>query len=106
MISYDFIVENFEALEADFQREYGIDLPDALWGEKPIGVRRLSALITGLSPGCATFRKLRQGGVTEERRDRQPEPAMSSKGAQIDFFAASEVGITVWDPGGSDADVR
>ena len=58
MISFDFIAENFEELEADFQREYGIDLRDALYGDKRIGARRLQALINGLSPKSATMRKV------------------------------------------------
>jgi len=67
LISYDFIAENYAELEADFQREYGIDLTDALYGERPMGVRRLTALINGLSLGSATLRKANKNwGTVEE----------------------------------------
>ena len=61
MISFEFVAENFDELEADFQREYGIDLREALYGDSPIGGRRLSALIEGLSPESTTMRKLMWG---------------------------------------------
>lgn len=62
MISFEFVAENIDELEADFQREYGIDLRDALFGENAIGVRRLSALINGLPADSATMRKVTSGG--------------------------------------------
>lgn len=58
MISFQFVRDNFEELEADFQREYGIDLRSALYGDDPIGGRRLTALIEGLSPESKTYRKI------------------------------------------------
>ena len=61
MISFEFVVENLAELEADFQREYGIDLREALYSEdesKRIGMRRLSNLVAGLSPRSTTFRKV------------------------------------------------
>jgi hypothetical protein len=62
VISLEFVAEHFDELEADFQREYGIDLRHALWGEEAIGARRLVALITGLSPQSATMRAVNTGG--------------------------------------------
>lgn len=62
MISFEFVADNFDELEADFQREYGIDLREALYGDHPIGGRRLTALISGLSPGSATMRRINSGG--------------------------------------------
>ena len=62
MITFQFVADHFDELEADFQREYGIDLRDALWGDSPVGGRRLTALINGLSPRSATMRRLQYGG--------------------------------------------
>lgn len=62
MISFQFVADNFDELEADFQREYGIDLREALYGDNPVGGRRLTALINGLSPGSATMRRINSGG--------------------------------------------
>jgi hypothetical protein len=61
VISFQFVAENFDELEADFQREYGIDLREALYGDNPIGGRRLTALINGLSPSSLTA--LKNGGT-------------------------------------------
>lgn len=62
MISFEFVADNFDELEADFQREYGIDLREALYGDNPVGGRRLTALINGLSPNSATMRRVNSGG--------------------------------------------
>jgi len=62
VISFGFVADNFDELEADFQREYGIDLREALYGEDRVGGRRLTALINGLSPDSATMRKVNSGG--------------------------------------------
>jgi len=62
VISFQFVADNFDELEADFQREYGIDLREALYGEDRIGGRRLTALINGLSLDSATMRKVNSGG--------------------------------------------
>jgi len=62
MITLDFIVEYFDELEADFQREYGLDFRDSLYGEHKIGVRRLSTLIENLTLESATMRKAITGG--------------------------------------------
>lgn len=47
---------HFEAMEADFQRYYGLDLRACLWGETPMGVRRLCALIDHLPLDSALAR--------------------------------------------------
>jgi hypothetical protein len=39
---------HFEALEADFRAQYGLDLSEVLWGDRRFGVRRIRALIYGL----------------------------------------------------------
>ncbi len=52
------ILEEFEALEADFQAHYGIDLRRALWGPIPLSARRLLALVKGLPPGSALHRSV------------------------------------------------
>ena len=67
MISFEFVADNFDELEADFQREYGIDLREALYGEPRIGGRRLTALVNGLSLNSATMRKANSDwGTVEE----------------------------------------
>lgn len=43
-------------MEADFQREYRLDLAAACYGPDAVGVRRLLSLIAGLSPGSAVGR--------------------------------------------------
>jgi hypothetical protein len=48
--------EHFEAVEADFQSHYGLDLRDVLWGPRPFGVRRVHALVNGLPIQGALFR--------------------------------------------------
>jgi len=35
-------------VESDFQRYYGLNLREELWGENPIGMRRFQALVRGL----------------------------------------------------------
>lgn len=60
---------HFEAVEADFQSHYGLDLRRALWGAEPLGVRRLLSLIRGLPPRGAVARTATNGrdwGTTEE----------------------------------------
>jgi len=62
VISFEFVANNFDELEADFQREYGIDLREALYGDSRVGGRRLTALVNGLSPRSATMRKINANG--------------------------------------------
>lgn len=58
--------EHFEAVEADWAREYpneyNGDLRQALWGPNPIGTRRLGALLQGLGPRSAVARAA-NGGI-------------------------------------------
>lgn len=42
------IVEHFDAVEADFARFYGLDLPALLWGPEPVTYRRLAVLVRGI----------------------------------------------------------
>jgi hypothetical protein len=60
------MAEHFEAIEADFAREYPEvcdgDLREALWGSNAIGVRRLNALIHGFPPRSTTARAMQTGG--------------------------------------------
>lgn len=53
--------QHFEALEADFLREYKIDLRDATSGRNRIGLRRLMVLIKGLPPHSALTRSSTSG---------------------------------------------
>lgn len=48
--------DHFEALEADFQRYYQIDLASALYGDRPLGARRFLALIKWLPAEAAVWR--------------------------------------------------
>jgi len=63
VISFEFVANHFDELEADFQREYGIDLREALYGVQPVGGRRLTALINGLTPSSLTMRRLYSEGT-------------------------------------------
>lgn len=56
----------YETLEADFQRDYGLDLSDALWGEKPMSIRKVWGLIANLNPE-AIFRHLMRKKDEEEK---------------------------------------
>lgn len=64
------VVEHFDALEADFARFYGADLPGLLWGPEPVTYRRLSVLVRGIPAESAlgiSTGALRPGwGATEE----------------------------------------
>ena len=53
----------FAALEADFRREYQLDLKRALWGPGRLGVRELASLVTGLPIDCALHRAVDPDGV-------------------------------------------
>jgi hypothetical protein len=54
--------DHYEPLEAALQSEYGIDLRRALWGPRPLGVRRLWSLVRHLPPGNALDRALDPDG--------------------------------------------
>jgi hypothetical protein len=64
------VVDHFDAVEADFARFYGIDLPVALWGPEPVTYRRLAVLVRGipaesaLGVACGGYRP--GWGATEE----------------------------------------
>ena len=99
MISFEFVADNFDELEADFQREYGIDLREALYGEKPVGGRRLTALINGLSPESATMRKVHSGGIQWG----QQEELLAALCEMLDttnrlLFLGFQFKGQVWDP--------
>lgn len=51
------MVRYFDQVEADFLRYYRIDLPAALWGEQPVTLRKVSALVWSLPPESATCRR-------------------------------------------------
>jgi hypothetical protein len=57
--------EHFEALEADFQRYYGIALAPALYGPHAMGARRFVALATWLPPEAAVWRATSTSWTTE-----------------------------------------
>lgn len=56
------MLEHFEAVEADFQSHYGLDLRDVLWGPQHVGVRRLNALVKGLPLQGVFFRTAATNG--------------------------------------------
>lgn len=58
--------DHFDALEADFQHYYGIDLADALYGERSISTRRVVNLVRWLPPEAAVWRALEQSWSTGE----------------------------------------
>jgi hypothetical protein len=92
--------EHFEAVEADFQSHYGIDLRDALWGPRPIGVRRLLSLINGLPIRGAMHREISSDG----RDWSSIEELLATVIELLDFgnrmrFAASvKQGTEIWEP--------
>ena len=51
-----FLTENWEALEADFQAHYRIDLRRALWADR-MGVRRFGSLVRGLPVSARLYVK-------------------------------------------------
>ncbi len=56
----------FETIEADLTRYYGIDLPDALWGDQPMSARRLGVLIKGLPADSGLVQETTHGWGTQE----------------------------------------
>lgn len=68
------IVEQWSILEADFQRDYGIDLTEAVF-EGGLGWRRFQALMTGLSFDSVWRAWLRE----------KPRPPLSGKAAERYF---------------------
>jgi len=54
----EFLSEWWEAIEADFQRFYGLDLAQACWGSQAVGVRRLHNLIQRLPDASELGRAL------------------------------------------------
>lgn len=91
---------NFEALEADFRREYQYDLRECLWGATRIGARYLLSLISGLSPRSALRRKINSRGSdwssTEELLAALIEQV--DLGNRLFFSANSKHSSKVWKP--------
>jgi hypothetical protein len=50
-----FLDQRWDALEADFQAIYGLDLRTVVWGDHAYGFRRLTALIRGLGPSARVW---------------------------------------------------
>lgn len=50
------IIDHFAAIEADFQRFYALNLPDALWGRRRMSARRLASLVRMIPSDSATAR--------------------------------------------------
>ncbi len=96
--------KHFEALEADFAREYpfvcGGDLRQALWGEDAIGVRRIIALVKGLPPRSAFARQAysdgKDWGNTEELLSTLTELVDFSN--RMTYARSAKKGEKVWDP--------
>lgn len=92
--------EHFEAVEADFQAHYGIDLREALWGSRPIGVRRLLSLVNGLPVRGSVHRDLNSDG----RDWSSIEELLATVIELLDFgnrmrFAANvKQGTKIWEP--------
>lgn len=53
------ITTHFDRVEADLARYYHTDLPDGLWGDRPMTVRRLGVLLRSLPADSATARAVR-----------------------------------------------
>lgn len=59
--------EHWDALDADFQRFYGLDLAAACWGPEEIGLRRLHVLIQHLPTDSALSRSM--GWAWDDHRE-------------------------------------
>lgn len=57
------ISQHFGALEADFQREYGLDLREVVFGPSPWGARRLWVRVKHLPPKSALAREINPEGA-------------------------------------------
>jgi hypothetical protein len=92
--------EHFEAVEADFQRYYGLDLREVLWGEARSGVRRILSLVNGLPMEGATFRatvtKGRSWSTTDELLATLIE--LTDFTNRILFSVNKKESTRVWDP--------
>jgi len=64
------MLKHFEAVEADFQSHYGLDLRQVCWGPGALGVRRIRALVRGLPIDGVTVRETELHGkpwsITDE----------------------------------------
>lgn len=91
---------HFGAVEADFQSYYGLDLRDVLWGEHPMGVRRIVALVNGLPMQGAVFRDAAMHGkywtTTEELLATLIE--VTDLTNRLLYGANAPKGKRVWDP--------
>jgi len=91
---------HFEAVEADFQAHYGIDLRDALWGRRPMGARRLLSLVNGLPMRGPVHRAIASDGrdwsTLEELLATVIE--MLDFGNRLMFASNVRQGTPVWDP--------
>ena len=92
---------HFEALEADFQREYGLDLASCLYSPDPakrVGPRKLRSFINGLSPRSQFIRT----AVANGQDWGSAEELLASLIEQVDlgnrlfFMANAKKGTTPW----------
>lgn len=92
--------EHFGAVEADFQAHYGLDLRAVLWGTRPVGVRRLLALVDGLPTTGAMFRQVAFGGqawsMTDELLAALVE--LTDFGNRLTFQVNAKKGSRAWKP--------
>jgi len=64
------VLDHWALVEADFQREYGLDLSRALWS---MTWRRFSTLLAGLSPEAVFIHRMAKDG----KRARSSGPVLS-----------------------------
>lgn len=91
---------HFEAVEADFQSHYGLDLREVLWGSRRLGVRRINALVEGLPLSGATFRAAATNGVQWSTTDELLAVLveMIDHSNRMYFAAHAKKGQGVWKP--------
>jgi len=58
--------EHWMELEADFQREYNLDLAQCLWGKKKLSARKIFVLVAQLGPETATAKYFTKGWNEEK----------------------------------------
>lgn len=92
--------KHFEAVEADFQSHYGLDLRQVCWGPRALGVRRIRALVRGLPLDGVTIRETELDGkswsITDELLAIQAE--LIDHGNRMYYSAHAKNPGGVWKP--------
>jgi len=80
-------------MEADWLRTYRRDLREDVFGERPLGLRRLRALVLGLPADAMIWRRVPGWGVDQELAAVSAEIAHSSMRVQLSAYSKKGASI-------------